>query len=765
MKQFSLLLVISLIYNSFLLYGQSNTSHSIIPLPRSIRSAPGQLSLSVIKQIIIPAKNPELAKLANQYKNQLKLNNIKIVESKSPKLGKVKSIVLNLGFSERHPDLYSLNVSKSGISINAQRPHGIFYALQTLVQLAEKNNFESIPFNIIEDQSVFPYRGMHLDVSRHFFEVDFIKQYIDLLARYKFNTFHWHLTDDQGWRIEIKKYPLLTEVGSIRSKTLKGAYGSQPIQYDENEYGGFYTQEQIKDVVRYASDRYIEIIPEIEMPGHSAAALAAYPHLGCNPGPYEVATTWGVSNNVLCPTDTTLLFMKDVLDEVCELFPCKYIHIGGDEVMKDVWKKSEECSKIMRRQKLKDYDEVQSYFIKQMDLHLSKRGKTLVGWDEILEGGLSQNAVVMSWRGTEGGIQSVKQKHQVIMCPGTHCYFDHYQSTSPLEPLAIGGFTSLEKVYSFHPIPEELEPYQQQYILGAQGNVWTEYIQNNDHVLYMAFPRAIALAEVNWTSKESRDYKNFILRMNHHFKWFKKNNINLSLAYLDLNYKTRLNDNGLFLIISKPPMDGKILKESNTFEDGVFQEYLKSDSIPLTESTEFKCWYQLPDNTLGRSMGITFNRSKSTASKITLTKGPATKYSSGGNIALVNGIDAPTNKFSGPEWSGFDGGRNMEAFLDLGKMDTITRFSVQVFQEESSWIYLPSTLELYSSENATDYTLVKKFNTGLRPGRSIELIVDLEKPVASQYWKLLVKNHGTIEEGAVGAGKAAWLFVGEIKLK
>ncbi|MCC6817097.1 MAG: family 20 glycosylhydrolase [Saprospiraceae bacterium] len=740
-------------------------SHSIIPQPLSIRIAPGFLKLSEVKQIIIPENNNEIKLLARLYQKSLNLPNVKIVESKSPKPGKVKSIVLQLPFVDRHPDLYTIQVNKTGIQISAQLEQGLFYGLQSLIQLSEQSNFIKIPFLVMEDQSEFSYRGMHLDVSRHFFTTDFIKQYLDLLARYKFNKFHWHLTDDQGWRIEIKKYPLLTEVGSIRKKTLIGAYGSNPVKYDDTEYGGFYTQEEIKEIVRYAKERYIEIIPEIEMPGHSAAILAAYPHLSCNPAKsYGVATTWGVSDNTLCPTDTTLMFMKDVLNEVCELFPGKLIHIGGDEVVKDVWKNSQECSKIMQRQKLKNYEELQSYFIKQMDLHLTKKGKTLIGWDEILEGGLSQNAVVMSWRGTEGGIAAANQKHDVVMCPGTHCYFDHYQSTSMDEPLAIGGYTSLEKVYSFQPVPSELKPEFTKYILGSQGNVWTEYIPTNEQALYMAFPRAIALAEVNWTKTENKDYKDFLGRLKHHFAWFSRNNINLSQAYLDLQYKTNLNQKGLFLYFTKPPVPGKILMESKSNEEGLFQEYLHSDSINLLASKEFKCWYQLADHTLGRSLSIQYQKSKSTASKLILINQPSKKYSSGGSIALINGIDAPENKFSGVEWLGFDNGSDLEAFLELEKADSISRFSIQVFQEESSWIYMPSKIELLASEDGKNYQTLKIFEPGLRPGRSINLIMNLDKPVSSRYWKILVKNYGIIPTGVPGEGKGAWLFVGELRL-
>ncbi|MEO6188974.1 MAG: family 20 glycosylhydrolase, partial [Saprospiraceae bacterium] len=607
----------------------------------------------------------------------------------------------------------------------------------------------------------FKYRGMHLDVSRHFFSVPFIKLYIDLLARYKFNTFHWHLTDDQGWRIEIKKFPDLTEIGSKRKETLIGAYGSSPVQYDNTEYGGYYTQEEIRDVVNYASARYIEIIPEIEMPGHSAALLASYPQYSCSKGTHEVATTWGVMNNVICPTDTSLWFMKEILDEVCDLFPGKYIHIGGDEVSKDEWKKSDACTKIMLRQNLKNYDELQSYFIKQINFFLTKKGKILIGWDEILEGGLSQNAVVMSWRGVDGGIQAARQKHEVIMTPGTHCYFDHYQSISNQEPLAIGGFTSLEKAYSFNPIPDDLQPEYKKYILGAQGNVWTEYMSTPEQVLYMAFPRAIALSEVTWTSKEKRNYSDFVQRLNQHIKWFKANNINISTAFLDLSYRTYSSPEGVQMVFNKAPVKGQILVETNSVEEGINQEYLSSDTMLLQHDMEFKSWYQLPDNRLGRSLSLAYKHHKFTGKTVSYSQNPSTKYSSGGLNSIVNGIDAPINKFSGPEWIGFDEGNNMEAIIE--NSDTLNMITVQLFQEESSWVYLPQSIEVYSSDDNIMYQLEGKNMLGLMPGRGITQSIKFSTPVMKRYIKVLIQNHGMIEEGRPGAGHGAWLFVGELK--
>jgi hexosaminidase len=367
---------------------------------------------------------------------------------------------------------------------------------------------------------------MHLDVGRHFFSVDFIKKYINLMAMLKMNTFHWHLTEDQGWRIEIKKYPKLQEIAAFRDETLIGHYSDKPHQFDGKKYGGFYTQEEIKEVVKYASARQITIIPEIEMPGHSQAAIAAYPELGCTGEQVKVATKWGVFEEIYCPKETTFKFLEDVIDEVSNLFPGKYIHIGGDEAPKIRWENCEHCQNLIKKEGLKDEHELQSYFIARMEKYINSKGKQIIGWDEILEGGLAPNATVMSWRGTNGAIEAAKQKHTVILTPQSHCYFDHYQSENKNEPLAIGGFLPLEKVYNFNPIPDELTTEEHQYVLGAQGNVWTEYMQTSENVEYMVFPRAIALSEVLWSAKEHRNYTDFIYRLEYFNKILDARNVN-----------------------------------------------------------------------------------------------------------------------------------------------------------------------------------------------------------------------------------------------
>ena len=424
--------------------------------------------------------------------------------------------------SLNNKEAYFLIIDSKRITIKAASQEGFFYGFQTLLQLFPdtiKSNEEYIlPALSIEDWPEFAWRGAHLDVCRHFYSVEFVKKYIDLMSKHKLNTFHWHLTEDQGWRIEIKKYPKLTEIGSVRKETIV-AKNFDPYIGDSIEYGGFYTQEQIKEIVKYADDRFITVVPEIEMPGHSLGALAAYPELSCTGNSFEVLTKWGVSDDIYCAgNDSVFVFLENVLDEVLELFPSKYIHIGGDEAPKTRWEHCSKCQSRIKTEGLKNEHELQSYFITRIEKYLNSKGRQIIGWDEILEGGLAPNASVMSWRGESGGIEAANQNHYVVMTPGKPCYFDHYQTEDKEnEPLAIGGYNSLESVYLYNPMPEELPKDKQKYILGAQANVWTEYMPNAKHVEYMVYPRLCALSEVLWTASKQRDFMNFKQRMKKHY--------------------------------------------------------------------------------------------------------------------------------------------------------------------------------------------------------------------------------------------------------
>ena len=464
-----------------------------------------------------------LAAFLNEHGFDLPVENVGKVD------GVENDIILRIFDDKKdiRPEGYKLKVNSGNISIVSGDDAGLFYGVQTLMQLLPDSLLSSkmkeveIPGWIVNDSPRFHYRGMHLDVGRHFFPVKFIKQYLDMMAMYKFNTFHWHLTEDQGWRIEIKKYPKLTEIGAYRDSTLVGKYSDKPHKWDGKRYGGYYTQEQIRDIVQYAADRHITIIPEIEMPGHSLAALAAYPELACTPGPFRPATLWGVFADIYCPKEETFKFLEDVLTEVMELFPGKYIHIGGDEAPKVRWKESNLCKKIIKEQGLKNEEELQSYFVERIEKFLNAHGRKLIGWDEILEGGLSPDATVMSWRGVEGGIAAARAGHDAIMTPENFCYFDHYQAGPEGEPMAIGGMTTLKEVYTYEPVPEELNKKEAKHILGAQGNVWTEYMPTTEKVEYMVLPRMAALAEVVWTESDKKSWKSFQRRINNHFKRYK----------------------------------------------------------------------------------------------------------------------------------------------------------------------------------------------------------------------------------------------------
>ncbi|MEP6491538.1 MAG: beta-N-acetylhexosaminidase [bacterium] len=445
---------------------------------------------------------------------------------------------------------YTLDVKPGVVTITSRAPAGAYYATQSIRQLLPPAVFRearvagvnwTMPAVAIIDRPRFPWRGMHLDVSRHFMPKEFVKKYIDLLALHKMNSFHWHLTDDQGWRIEIKKYPRLTEVGAWRSQTLVGRVNrdSATWTYDKKRHGGFYTQDDVREIVEYARERFVRVVPEIEMPGHSQAAIAAYPYLGNFGDTVSVWGSWGVSPYVLNPSDTTIAFMQDVLTEVMGLFPSEFVHVGGDEAIKPQWKVSPRAqAKIAqlglapppadRRDTLYwRENELQSWFITKMDSFLTSKGRRMIGWDEILEGGLAPNAVVMSWRGIAGGLAAARAGHDVVMTPGDQTYFDHYQSANKdLEPLAIGGFLPLDSTYAYDPVPADLEPQFVKHVLGTQGQVWTEYIEGPKNVEYMAFPRVAAIAEVEWTEKSRKNFADFSARLNSHLERLQAMDVN-----------------------------------------------------------------------------------------------------------------------------------------------------------------------------------------------------------------------------------------------
>lgn len=511
----------------------------IIPLPVETEYSRGTHKLSGEVPIYIKNDSEALTGAGNYLADLLSATALKPIVHLPQSAAGRDGILLEVDPSLGNPEKYILSIGRRQIKILGGSPQGVFYGIQSLRQMfpAETDNPElaagisSIELQRlrITDYPSFAYRGMHLDVGRHFFTVPFIKRYIDLMVLHKMNNFHWHLTEDQGWRIEIKQYPLLTEVGSVRAETIiLDGTPAPPFNYDGIPYGGYYTQDDIREVVAYAAERFVNVIPEIDMPGHSSAALASYPELGCTGGPYRVEPIWGIFHDVFCAgNEQTFEFLEGVLTEVAGLFPSQYIHIGGDESPKTRWAECPKCQARIKEEGLADEHELQSYFIKRVENFMLTLDRNIIGWDEILEGGLAPNATVMSYRSMEGGLLAAQMGHDAIMTPTSHTYFDFYQADPATQPPAFGGRTTLEIVYSFNPIPEELSAEQARHILGAQGNVWTEHMKTEEHVEYMAYPRAIALAEVLWTPKEKQSFEDFRVRLLNHFD---------RLDAMDVNY-------------------------------------------------------------------------------------------------------------------------------------------------------------------------------------------------------------------------------------
>jgi hexosaminidase len=736
----------------------SESDYNLIPHPQNLKAGAGYFSLSPETTLIFDSEEEQISHSANYLHDFLQTNN-QISLSETGKSN--NSIRFELEENTAQPEAYTLIITQKGVLIRGSSPAGIFRGTMTLIQLISQQSGQKdlveLPCVFIEDEPAFTYRGMHLDVGRHFFPVDFIKKYIDLLAFYKMNRFHWHLTEDQGWRIEIKQYPKLQEVAAYRKETLIGHYSDQPHQFDGQRYGGYYTQEEVKEVVQYAKKRFITIIPEIELPGHSRAALAAYPELGCTGEQYEVATKWGVFPEVYCPKEETFEFLENVFTEVMDLFPSEYIHIGGDECPKEQWKNSTFCQELMQKEGLEDEHELQSYFIRRIEKFLNSKGRQIIGWDEILEGGLAPNATVMSWRGESGGIEAAKEGHDVVMTPTSHCYFDYYQSIHPDEPLAIGGYLPLEKVYHYHPVPKELTEEEARHILGAQGNVWTEYMKTPEKVEYMAFPRAIALAEVTWTGEGQKDFGRFTQRLTQHIKWLEKKGVNVANHLYDIKTEV-IKENGVALRFFNQADAGIIrysLSHSVTADDQAVTR-----PIPITQSGVFTGQAFINGQPAGRAESIEFNWHKAAGAAIEIAEQPAPQYSQGGKEALINGVLGSNDRYGDAEWLGFSG-KNLDAVIDLGKTDTLHSVSFRFYHSPGQWIHAPKLVKIAvsnSEETPEEWTthLVRLPDSKIS-NRTVELDAQL-----GQYLHIEVVNYGIIPEGMQGAENGAWLFIDEI---
>lgn len=662
-----------------------------------------------------------------------------------------------------NPEAYKLNINPSEIVIKASTDQGAFYAVQTLRQLLPpefengtfSQNETAIPCVTIEDAPQFSYRGMHLDVGRHMYSVDFIKKYIDAIAMLKMNTFHWHLTEDQGWRIEIKKYPKLQEVAAYRNETLVGHYSDQPHQFDGKKYGGFYTQEEIKDIVDYAQSRHVTVIPEIELPGHSQAALTAYPELGCTGENYEVATKWGVFEDIYCPKEETFTFLEDVLNEVIELFPSKYIHIGGDEAPKARWKNCGHCQALIKKEDLKDEHGLQSYFISRIEKFLNSKGRQIIGWDEILEGGLAPNATVMSWRGINGAVEAAKQNHDVILTPTSHCYFDYYQSEDEDEPLAIGGFLPLEKVYSFNPIPEELTQEESKYVLGAQGNIWTEYIPTEKQVEYMMFPRVLAMSEVVWSSDENKDYKNFVSSVEHFHNRLDALNINYANHLYEIEGKMVNRDNASYYELSTNS-ENKTIHYTLDGSEPNMSSSKYNNQISINKSTLLKAAVFNDKKQLGSTFAQIINYHKAVGKSISLNVSPHKSYPGSGKEGLINGISGSNKRYGDKEWLGF-WGDDFKVTINLNEASQINSISTRFNNSKGSWVYAPTYVNISFNNGQT----FQKYD--IQPSEEKIVVLDLNfESITTETIVIEVKNYGIIPDGKQGAGNKAWTFIDEI---
>jgi hexosaminidase len=754
--------------------------------------------------VMNPAADTNAAVFFISYVKRFYNINLKLVRGSATQVPPNAIIVsLHQTLVAEEKDKYNLLVTKNSASLSSSSNSGLFYGFQTLIQLLplpQSKTQQSIKLTIpqltITDYPRFAYRGLHLDVGRHFMPVDFIKKYIDYIALHKMNYFHWHLTEDQGWRIEIKKYPELTRIGSVRNGTIIGRYPG--TGNDNIQYGGFYTQDQVKEIVKYAADRFITIVPEIEMPGHGSAAIAAYPNLSCFPneptqipdnmissasrlklspmvsasnGRKLVQETWGVFDDVFCAgKEETFKFLQDVIDEIVPLFPGKYFHVGGDECPKENWKRCPACQKRMTDVKLGDEHELQSYFINRIEKYLNAKGKTLIGWDEILEGGLAPNAIVMSWRGEKGGIDAAKQKHEVIMTPGNPVYFDHTQSMNE-DSVTIGGYNPIEKVYAYEPVPVELKPEEVKYVLGAQANLWTEYMKNPKKVEYMLFPRLAALSEVLWTPKEKKNWPDFESRLMTQFKRYEFWKDNYSKAYFDINatvIPSPDNKGVQWSLESKQP--GSEIKyiihkagiiAAPGFKDG--KTY--TAPIPVNGPMILAATVMSGGNVISNPVYQTFVFSKSTGKKILLTQQASNSYPGDGAFTLVNGVINEKGMARSREYLGFSGS-DCEAIIDLDSVRSIKNVTIHSLRQTGSWIWRPQTLEVFISNNGADFTsvgLTDDFNVKIKGLETGTMKVEFAEK-QTRFVKVIVKNWGGIPEGNPGAGNKAWLFLSEIEV-
>lgn len=760
----------------------SESEYALIPMPNELKANLGHFELNTQTPLYVSTELSEsCTPFIDSFTNQLKLTSGCELQSQPlnenetlPKQGIIVTINKELA-----PEGYELNIQKDCITIQASTRSGVFYALQTIKQLLPiaiygdklANTAQwTLPCVEIKDAPRFSYRGQMIDVARHFFPVEEMKRILDVMALHKQNTLHWHLTDDQGWRIEIKKYPRLTEIGSIRHKTM---IGKEWENYDTTPYGGFFTQEEIKEVVKYADDRCINIIPEIDLPGHMMAALAAYPSLGCTGGPYEVSGQWGVRDDVLCPgKEATFTFIEDVMTEVMELFPSKYIHIGGDECPKIRWEKCPSCQARIKSEGLKADEKhsseffLQSYVMARVEKFLNEQGRQIIGWDEILEGELAPNATVMSWRGMDGGIQAARLQHPVIMTPNTYLYLDYYPTlNTESEPLAIGGYNPIDRIYNLDPVPATLNEQERAYIIGVQGNLWAEYITSSEHLEYMLLPRLAAVSEIQWTEPTNKNWERFL------------NSLNRMTAVYDemgMNYGKHIYEISADYTVTPANEKGAVMVELKT-QGGIPIYYTLDGTQPTAESTQYTqpieiigdCTLQaivVRENVKTRTFKKEFQFNKATGKKITLNSKPTEKYTFSGAPILSDGLRGDFNYSTGC-WLGYLN-EPMDITIDLGKSMPVSSVRIGTMIQFGEYIFPPTKITVWTASKK-DGEFVKQGETiipvatGKEKDGLAEYSCSFKETEAIQV-KVVVETTSSIPNWHGARTEKAHLFVDEV---
>ena len=747
-------------------------------MPTTIKNLPGDFDTQLISSILLINNSNEEKNCAKLFQSYLRpIGDISISSTKE---SQENQLIIELDRSSHiEVEGYSLLIGKDdAIYLNGSSASGLFYGFQTFRQLCDRS-LESgikpektvVPNCEIKDSPRFAYRGMHLDVSRHFFDVAFVKTYIDMIAFHKMNVFHWHLTDDNGWRIEIKKYPGLTDKSAWRVDRRHEPWKEwSPIKPNESPtYGGFYTQDEIKEVVKYASERNITVIPEIEMPGHTSEVFAAYPELSCNKNivPVNPGSYWPNVDIFCAGNDDVFTFLENILAEIIELFPGDYIHIGGDEVEKAYWKTCRSCQKRINEERLKDEHELQSWFIKRIEKFIIKNNKKLIGWDEILEGGLASSATVMSWRGVHGGIESARAGHDVIMCPTSHCYFDHYQAAPEFSPNAFGGYTTLKKVYSFDPIPEELSKSEAKYILGGQGNLWTEYVQTPDRAQYRVLPRMTALSESLWSGRGSYTFENFYYRLVDIEKRFDQLGWTYAPGSFTVSFQPDFKHTGKgFYINLTSEKPDKTIRFTTNGKDPTIDSPAFSGPIMINQTTTIKAALFIDEEQAGLISEKTIIAHRALGKNVKYNNMYKKRYAGTGDTTLVDGITG-TTVYNDGFWQGWESS-DIDVIIDLEKVDQLDKISIGFLEDHDSWIFLPTQVSFSFSDDGISFELDQKINVkeGKKTGEPNRYLVEaVELKTQARYIRVEAKNQRICPEWHAGAGEKTWLFCDEIVIE